>query len=202
MVPGWTGSVIPGTCPPSGQFPGFCGSSSSWTRFFGILPLYGFKRNPLTHFPNISPANVPSWYEPLYSFVIQKGPVHRNRSFPSMLPIRAWNTRTSFPILNSFSLALRCRSTNAFRLRCSSSSCNKLDIRFSSNLYNVASRIFSDSFSLRRSLTWIRKLGIWNSTGITASNPNANQDGVVQMLVLYVVVWFFTHIMKVSKITI
>ena len=123
----------------------------------------------------------------MYSLVIQNGPVHRNRNFPGMFPIRVWNSRTGFPTSNSFSLPRRCRSTNAFLLLCSSSSCNKLAIRFSSNSSNVASRIRSDSFSLKRSFTWIRKLGIWNSTGITASKPNASRNGVVRMLVLYVV---------------
>ena len=53
----------------------------------GICPLYGFSRNPFAHLPTTSPDNVPSWYDPLYSFVIQNGPVHRNRNFPGMFPI-------------------------------------------------------------------------------------------------------------------
>ena len=86
--------------------------------------------------------------------------VHRNRNFPAMFPIRVWNSSTGFPTSNSFSLPRRCRSTNAFLLLCSSSSCNKLAVRFSSNSNNVASRIRSDYFPLKRSFTWIRKLGI------------------------------------------
>ena len=121
------------------------------------------------------------------SFVIQNGPVHRNCSFLGMLPLQVSNSRTGFPILNSFSLPRWCRSTNAFLLCCSKSSYSKLAIRFSSNSHNVSSQIFSDSFSLRRSFTWILRLGIWNSIGITASIPNANRNGVVRMLVLYVV---------------
>ena len=52
----------------------------------------------------------------------------------------------------------------------SSSSCSELATWFSSSSNNVVNRIRSDSFSLKRSFTWIRKLGIWNSTGMTASS--------------------------------
>ena len=89
----------------------------------------------------------------------------------------------------SFSLPCLCRSTKAFHRLCSNSNCNRLNILCSSNSHSVSNRIFSDSFSLNRSRTWLCKFGIWNSIGMTASSPNANRNGVVRILVLHPV-WY------------
>ena len=111
----------------------------------------------------------------------------RNRSFLGILPIWVWKTNNGLPIPNLFSFPFQRRSTNAFLLHCSSSRCMMLANLCSSSSHRVANRIASDSFSFRRSRTCMRKLGTWNSIGIIASNPNANRNGVVRMLVLYVV---------------
>ena len=76
-------------------------------------------------------------------------------------------------------LLVLCRSTKAFLRRCSSSNCNILAIRCSSNSHSATRRIFSNSFSLNRSQTYILKLGIWNYIGITASQLNATENGVI-----------------------
>ena len=103
-----------------------------------------------------------------------------------MLPIRVWNTKTSFSISNP-SLPFQCRLTNVVLRRYSNSICTKLSIRCSSSSHNFSNRTHSNSCPLSYSRTCTRKLEIWNSIGMTDSNLNARSNCVDQMLVLYVI---------------
>ena len=127
--------------------------SGSLNGFSGIRPLYGLSPNLFTHLLRISPASMPNWYDPLNSLVTQNGPVHQNRNFPGMLPIRVWNTKTSLSMPNPSSLPCLFLSINAFCRLCSSSNCSRLAFRCSSSSHNVSSQILSDCISLKCSRT-------------------------------------------------
>ena len=86
--------------------------SLKWV-FWHRSPLIWFQLEAITHFGMISPANVSTWYVSLLLSTIQNGPVHQNRSLPSIKPILVWKTSTGLPIANIFSFCCRCRSTNA-----------------------------------------------------------------------------------------
>ena len=161
-----------------GPASGGVGSVRLMNGFSGVGPAYGFSRYPLTFCGRVSPASIPSVNVPFSAATIQYGPVHRNRSFPGIFPIRVWNTSTALPISNSSSFLPRWRSTNAFRHNCSSSSAAMLITLVSPKARSCCKRSCWDSSSDSPSRTWICKLGIWNSTGITAFKPNASRNGV------------------------
>ena len=88
VVPDTTDSVVAVESPVA-AFPSVLrGSFGSLNGLFGIRPLYNFSRKPLPHLLSSSPTSAPIWYDPLNSLVTQNGPVHQNRNFPGMLPIR------------------------------------------------------------------------------------------------------------------
>ena len=146
--------------PGGGPASGGVGSVVFMKGFGGVGPAYGFDRNPFSFCGSISPASVPSENVPFSAATIQYGPVHRNRSFPGIFPMRVWNTNTAFPTPNFFSFLQRCRSTNAFRHNCSNSSAARLFTRVSPKARSCCKRSCSDSSSCMRSRTYIRKLGI------------------------------------------
>ena len=84
-----------------------------------------------------------------------------------MYPIFVWNIKTDLPISNNFSLLFQCWSTNAFIFRCFCSKCHITWSRLSSSSGNYSFRICSDFSSSKRSETCTRKLGVWNSMGMT-----------------------------------
>ena len=83
--PGSTESVASGASPVSDRPPVLRGFSGSLNGFLGIRPKYGFNWMSLIHLLRSSLTSVPSWYDPLNSFVIQNGPVHWNHNFLGML---------------------------------------------------------------------------------------------------------------------
>ena len=140
--------------------------------------MYVFNQNPFTFCGSISPASVSSMNVPFSAAIIQYGPVQRKRSFPGILPMHVWNTGMALPIANSFSFCPRCRSTKALRRCWSSSRTARLWMCVSPRVRSCFRRICSEAPSGIRSFTCMRKLEIWNSTGVTASNPYAKRHGV------------------------
>ena len=135
----------------------------------GVRPRYGRRRKPL---------NV---------LTIQKGHVHRNRSLLGMSPSFVWKTRTGCPMARELSNERPCPSTKALRRHWPCSKCAKLAMCCSRSSSNCSSRCCSDSVSGSCSTIYTCQLGIWNSIGITASNPNESREGVEPILVLNVV---------------
>ena len=157
--------------------------------FGGVCPRYGFNRNPLTQFFNVSPASVPRWNVPLKVSIIQNGSIHRNWSFLGINPSHVWNTRTDVPTSNDFLVSRRCRSTKAFLCRHPCSSCVWL-VNWSSPISSICSSLFySDTDSDNHLVIWTHKLGTWNSIGMTASSPNASRNRVDWILILKLV-WY------------
>ena len=145
---------------------------------------YGFNMNPFTFCGRVSPARVPSVNVQFSAVIIQTGPVQGKRSLLGVLPMRVWNTSTTLPIANNFSFRLRCRSTKALQHCWSSSRIARLCTRVSLRARSCYKCIRSEASSEIRSFTCMHKLGIWNSTGIMASNPYAKRNGVAWTLVL------------------
>ena len=143
-----------------------------------------FNQNLLTFWRKTSPARVLSSKIPFSASIIQYNPVQRNRNFPGIGPMCVWKTSTAFPTLKSFSRVPRCRSTNALRRHYSCSNMAMLRTRASPSSRSCCSQICSDWPSDSLSCTWIRKLGTWNSMGITTSNPYARRKGVDCILIL------------------
>ena len=157
-------------------------SGSIVNGFSSIGSWHGLNQKPFTHFGKILPINVPTWYVPFLPLTIQIGPVHRNRSFPSMEPVFVWNTNTSFPIANCHSVCRRWCSTNAFVCRCFRSKSIIACIRLSSNIITASFQICSDYSSYNLCVAWIRSVGTWNLIGITTSKPKAMRKGVDLMM--------------------
>ena len=157
--------------------------------FGDVQPQYDFNWKPLTYCRSTSPARLPSSNVLFLTPTIQYGLVHLNHSFPSICLIRVWNTMTTFPTFNNFSLVPRCRSTNAFRQCCSCSKIAMLWTLASPSLRSCCKRVCSNYRSGRRSPTCIHKIRTWNSTTITASSPNASRNGVNWILV-FKLVWY------------
>ena len=101
----------------------------------------------------------------------------------------AWKTNTGLPMSNKFSFPTWRWSTNVFVFLCFCSKCHIDCSQLSSNVRSYSFRIPSNCYSSSHFTTCTRRLGIWNSMGITTSHPNASQNGVDQIMVLYVV-WY------------
>ena len=104
-----------------------------------------------------------------------------------------WKTSTRFTSGNDFSIPLRWRSTKAFRCRCPCSRWAMLAILCSPSSSSCSSCFCSYGDSGIRSVNSTRRLGTWNSIGMTASNPNVIQKRVDCMLVLNVVRYTRVH---------
>ena len=126
----------------------------------GVGPTYGFRRNPFTLCNRISSANVPSVNVLFSTTTIQYDPVQRKRSFLGIFPMRVWNTSTTLPTPNIFSVFPWCRFTKAFLHCYSCSRIARLRTRISLSARSCCSRTCSDIFSSNRPLTWMCKLGI------------------------------------------
>ena len=154
-----------------------------WVRLFrrlmkgfgGVAPWYDFKQNLLTHCDKASPASIPSWNVSCHVSIIQNGRVHRNRNFPGIATSLVWNNNTGCPISKCLIGRRQCRSTNALCHPWLCSSWLMLFMRCSPSSSNWSRRCCLDSNSGKRSLIWRRRLGTWNSMGMTDSNLNASR---------------------------
>ena len=168
------GSPSEDDSPRSGPASGGVGSIVFSKGLGSVAPAYGFNRNLFTFCGRISPASVPSVNVPFSAPIIQYDPVQRKRSFPGILPMHVWNTGMALPIANSFSFRPRCRSTKALRRCLSSSRTARLWTRVSLRARSCCRRTCSEAPLGIHSYTCMCKVGIWNSTCITTSNPYAN----------------------------
>ena len=107
--------------------------------------------------------------------------------FRAFSPCASGTRKTALPIANNFSFCPRCRSMKALQRCWSSSRIARLWTHVSPRARSCCRRTRSEASSGIRSFTCMRKLGIWNSTGITASNPYAKRNGVACTLVLKLV---------------
>ena len=92
------------------------------------------------------------------SFTIQYTPINLNRSFPGMLPIRVWNTKTALPMSNWHSLPFWCLSTNAFQRFWSHSKFQILRNCSSSSTRSCFDQIFLTMFHL--TVAWLIPEGL------------------------------------------
>ena len=92
---------------------------------------------------------------------------------------------------NWHSLPFWCLSTNAFQRFWSHSKFQILRNCSSSSTRSCFDQIFSDDVSSNCCLTYIRRLGTWNSIGITTSNPKFTQNDADWMLDVTLVL--YTH---------
>ena len=182
------GSPSEDDSPRSGPASGGVGSGDFWKGLGGVgPPVYGFNQNLFTFCGRVSPARVPSVNVQFSAVIIQTGPVQGKRSLLGVLPMRVWNMSTTLPIANNFSFRLRCRSTKTLQHCWSSSRIARLWTHVSPRARSCCRRTRSEASSGIRSFTCMRRLRIWNSTGIMTSNPCAKRNGVACTLVLKLV---------------